>query len=256
MTHSSKDPRRILFVDDEEGQLKLYSTLLSNELPWNIQITKFPTEALALAGKRLYDVIVIDVTMDYNGSPFGGLELYRQLSSRYGSDSLVVYSKFITEDLLKRYNYPFNFIEIGDDPVAFAERLARRVTDLRKRQRCFVAMPFGKEFTPVWRSIHRAVRRALFEPVRIDKKRFNSSIIDEIVRDIRDAKVVLFVATSMNPNVFYEVGFAHALSKEIVTITDKYSSLPFDVRDLNAIAYGEDLERFEKRLAVKLSDLG
>jgi len=247
--------QQILWVDDEDGQLRLYSHLFSQQTPSRIQTTRFPTEALVLAENKLFDVIVIDVTIDYNGSPFGGLELYRQLVSRYGTDSLLVYSKFITEELLKRYSYPFNFVEIGDDAVGFAQKIAHRVLELRKRQRCFVAMPFGKEYEPIWRVVHRVVKAASFEPLRIDRERFNNSITERIFLELREAKMVLFVTVAQNPNVFYEAGFAHALGKEIITVADDYSSLPFDVRDRNAIAYGGDLRRLERLLGSKLRRL-
>jgi CheY-like chemotaxis protein len=227
----SKQPlQRVLLVDDEDPQLKLYSHLLSQQLSSEIHTTRFPTQALVLAESKLFDVIIIDVTIDYNGSPFGGLELYKQLIGRYGSNSLLVYSKFITEELLKRYNYPFNFVEIGDDTVAFA-------------------------YDPIWRVISRAVKSAAFEPVRVDKEPFNSSIVEQIFRELREAKLVLFVTASSNPNVFYEAGFAHALGKEVIVLTDEYSTLPFDVRDRNAIAYGGNLQKLEKLLSSKLRRL-
>jgi len=248
-------PQHVLFIDDEDGQLKLYSHLLSQQLTSRIQTTRFPTEALVLAGRKLFDAVVIDVTIDYNGSPFGGLELYKQLVGRYGTDSLIVYSKFITEELLKRYNYPFNFIETGDDAVGFARELARRIVELRKHQRCFVAMPFGKEHEPIWRVVSKAIKLASFEPLRIDRADFNTSITEHIFRELREAKLVIFVTAAQNPNVFYEAGFSHALGKEIITITDDYSKLPFDVRDRNAIAYGGNLKKLEKLLVSKLRRL-
>src|SRR5262249_8386265 len=162
---------------------------------------------------------IIDVTMEYNGSPFGGLELYKALFGRYGADSLLVYSKFITEELLKRYGHPFNFVEIGEDTLGFARELARRITALRARQRCFVAIPFGKNYEPIWRVIRNAVKSAFYEPVRLDRATFNDSIIQRIFQELREAKVVLCVAVSRNANVFYEAGFAHALGKEVITIT-------------------------------------
>jgi len=59
---------------------------------------------------------------------------------------------------------------------------------------------------------------------------------------------MVFLATDQNPNAFYECGYAVALNKEVVTVTDDYSNLPFDVRDRRAIQYGKDLSLLGKAL--------
>ena len=66
---------------------------------------------------------------------------------------------------------------------------------------------------------------------------------------------MIVVATGRNPNVFYEAGYAVALGKEVVTITDEYGQLPFDIRDRNAIAYGNDSDSVRDRLESKLAKL-
>jgi len=63
---------------------------------------------------------------------------------------------------------------------------------------------------------------------------------------------MVFVATDQNPNVFYEAGFAVALRKEVITVTDHFDHLPFDIRDRNTIAYGNDLTLLGETLTAKL----
>lgn len=101
----------ILLVDDDEDSLELYSHLLKERIKANIITTKYPGAALKLAHKHFFDLVLIDVTMNYNGTPFGGLELYKNLIGKYGDSSLIAYSQFITDDLLKQYEYNFIFFE-------------------------------------------------------------------------------------------------------------------------------------------------
>ncbi len=246
--------RSVLLVDDDDAQLRLYSRLLSDHLKSRLETSLSPTEALKLAERRLFDIVLIDVTMDYYGSAFGGLQFYLQLAGRYGSDSLIAYSKYITPELLNRFSYPFNFLEIRDDPVGFARQAAAKMFSLRKRQRCFVAMPFAKEYRPLWAAIKAASKAAFLNPVRIDMESFNASIHERIVRELREAKVVVVVTDSRNPNVFYEAGFAYALGKELITLTEEHSTLPFNVRDRNAIAYGGNLRTLKSRLTKRLRE--
>jgi hypothetical protein len=53
---------------------------------------------------------------------------------RYGDSSLIVYSQFITDDLLRQYEYEFNFLEKGEYPVKFIEKALAMMHSLRKRQ--------------------------------------------------------------------------------------------------------------------------
>jgi hypothetical protein len=43
--------------------------------------------------------------------------------------------------------------------------------------------------------------------------------------------------TGKNPNVFYELGLAHALAKPAILITESISDVPFDLRSLRVIVY-------------------
>lgn len=245
----------LLVVDDDSVFLRLMSRHLAGRLVTRIRTTAFPSEALQLAHQHLFDFVVVDVTMSYHGQPYGGLELCRSLSARYGPASLIAYSQLITDDLVRTYGYEVSFLEKGHEISTFASRLITRMRKARRQQRCFVAMPFNRSLAPLWRTIARAIRKAGFLPVRMDEQVFTADIVERLFREIREAKVVVFVSTGRNANVFFEAGFASALRKEVVTLSDDFDSLPFDVRNNNAIEYGGGLAQLEKRLTRRLHDL-
>lgn len=252
--------KSILLVDDDPAQLKIYEDLLSRNLGQRkkarIKAVRFPADALILAKKKLFDIILIDVTINYYDNSFGGLELYSQLIGRYGSDSLILYSQYVTEGWFRRYPHIVNFHETSDNPIHFVNEISVKAISMRKTHKCFVAMPFEEGYESIWRTVEEASKAASFVPIRVDKRHFNDSIIDFIISELREAKVVVFVALDRNPNVFYEAGFAHALEKEIITVTDDHSSLPFDVRDRNAIAFGKDLKKLKSLLSLRLRQVG
>ena len=76
---------------------------------------------------------------------------------------------------------------------------------------------------------------------------FTQSVVDRIFDEIRKSKLVVFVASGQNPNVFFEAGYAIALRKEVVTVTDRF--------DRHAIAYGNDPKSVETALMKKLASL-
>jgi hypothetical protein len=51
--------------------------------------------------------------------------------------------------------------------------------------------------------------------------------------------LVIADLTGRNPNVFYELGIAHAFARPLISIADSQSSLPFDTKDERIIELGE-----------------
>jgi hypothetical protein len=43
--------------------------------------------------------------------------------------------------------------------------------------------------------------------------------------------------TGRNPNVFYEIGIAHAIGKQTILISQTIDDVPFDLRHLRIVVY-------------------
>ncbi len=124
----------------------------------------------------------------------------------------------------------------------------------------FVLMPF-ENYESIFASIKRAVEKMKeksFICDRADLKYARSDIwCEKICRSIRRAKYLVIDATGSNANVFYELGFAHALghTKNII-ITQNIREIPFNLRGFAVIKYTEkDLPKLEKELRIALGDL-
>jgi CheY-like chemotaxis protein len=247
--------KSVLLVDDDPESLEIYEQLIRRKRRLQVTTSRYPGVALKLAQNHFFDMILIDVTMNYNGSPYGGFDLYKALAGRYGDYSLVLYSNYVNQSLLNEYGYTFNFFEKGDEPARFVEKILTLCNSLRRKQSCFVAMPFDGRYDPVFRVIKECAGRAGYRCLRTDEQAFTKSVVEKVFEEIRNSKIVIFLATGQNPNAFYECGYAVALNKEVVTLTDYYKNLPFDIRERNSIAYGEELESLGERLIRKLSAL-
>jgi nucleoside phosphorylase/DNA-binding NarL/FixJ family response regulator len=68
----------------------------------------------------------------------------------------------------------------------------------------------------------------------------SSHKIQEYWRLINQANVVIADLTDRNLDVFYLAGFAYALEKQLVFISDDASKIPFDLKDCSLILYPED----------------
>jgi hypothetical protein len=102
-------------------------------------------------------------------------------------------------------------------------------------------MPFRQELDRVHRAIQEAVvldNGLVCE--RADDIYSAGIVIDEVWRKLCEAQIVIADATGKNANVFYEMGLAHAIGKEVVILVQTISDIPFDFQHRRVILYHPD----------------
>jgi hypothetical protein len=119
---------------------------------------------------------------------------------------------------------------------------------------CFVLMPFRESFDDVYAlGIRPACEAAGAYCERVDEQIFPERILDRIYNQIAKADVIVADLTGRSPNVFYEVGYAHALGKTTVLLTRTAEDIPFDLQHFSHIVYGDKIttlrNELEKRIA-------
>ncbi|MFO1448263.1 MAG: hypothetical protein U1F61_08920 [Opitutaceae bacterium] len=118
---------------------------------------------------------------------------------------------------------------------------------LDKAAHVFVVMPFAPALRPVFSGpIRRAARRLGLSVERADDIFSNGAIVVDIWKAIINSFVVVADCTGRNPNVFYELGIAHAVGKPVVLLTQESSDVPFDIRHLRLIRYKATAAGFQR----------
>lgn len=113
--------------------------------------------------------------------------------------------------------------------------------DDSKKDTCFTIMPFGGYFDSYYKDIFRpAIKAAGLVPYRADDLYRPSAIVNDIWTYTKNAKIILADLTGKNPNVFYELGLAHALAKPAILVTESLDDIPFDLRGLRIIQYNKN----------------
>jgi hypothetical protein len=119
--------------------------------------------------------------------------------------------------------------------------------------RCFVIQrfdkgPYDKRYRDV---LVPAIRAAGLEPYRVDEDPSATILIEDIENGIRQSDICLADVTLDNPNIWYEIGFAHANGKSVVLICSepRPTPFPFDVRHRQIIMYSLDSPSDFKSLA-------
>ena len=103
---------------------------------------------------------------------------------------------------------------------------------------CFVMMPFGEWFDRYYQEIYvPAIKDAGLEPVRADELFTTGSVVEQIWEQIEKSKLLLADLSGKNPNVFYELGLAHAAKKPVIFTSSAVDDVPFDLRHLRVIIY-------------------
>lgn len=124
----------------------------------------------------------------------------------------------------------------------------------KKNKLCFVLMPFKDEMKDVyWKAIKPAAEDVGFDCLRVDERKGPLNIPKEIVQHIFTSDAIVADLTGKNPNVFYEMGIAHAIANKTVMIIQKTEDLPFDVNNYRCIHY-EQTENGLRELKIKLSE--
>jgi hypothetical protein len=117
----------------------------------------------------------------------------------------------------------------------------------------FVLMPFDKKFSDTYKfGIKGAAEDAGAYAERVDEQIFGEGMLDRIFNQINKADVIVADMTGKNANVFYEVGYAHALNKIVLLITQSADDIPFDLKHRQHIVYGGQIDRSTDSGAILL----
>ncbi len=112
-------------------------------------------------------------------------------------------------------------------------------------KKVFVIMPFSSTnscTSSQWDEIYFEVFKPTIESLDGYEchraKPSTGSLIKSIIEDLYSADLVLADLTDNNPNVFYELGVRHSLSKRTILVTQDYKFIPSDLRGYWSLIYG------------------
>ncbi len=115
---------------------------------------------------------------------------------------------------------------------------------------CFVIMPFKEEEFP--QRIYTNLIKPFIEDqfkigcYRVDEDNLPDRIDNKIYSYLLRSAFVIAEVTTLNPNVFYELGLAHMLEKDCIIVTSTpISKIPFDINRIRAEHYSGDQQLTE-----------
>jgi hypothetical protein len=166
-----------------------------------------------------------------------------------------------TAELLVEHDDKLRIVDVSGAAEAPGEETStlkklERSVKVAETDTCFMMMPFGAPLGGYYESVYRpAIEKAGLRPVRADAEIFGAGkIMDQIWSGIRGAKVLVAELTTRNPNVFYELGLAHALEKPVVLVSSNEEDVPFDLHHIRVIYYDVNDPFWGQKLITKVAE--
>lgn len=134
------------------------------------------------------------------------------------------------------------------------QQMKKKKITTGKKETCFVIMPFQGWFNDYYDKIYcPAIENAGFEPHRADDLYAPNNVVSDIWKYTQKAQIILADLTGKNPNVFYELGLAHAIAKPVILITESEEDIPFDLRAIRIIKYDKNQHDWGKELESSIT---
>lgn len=114
-----------------------------------------------------------------------------------------------------------------------------------------VLTPFHDKYDDTFHEIALFFQRNGFRCVRGDETFVSGEILPHIIRLIAKARLIIVNLDGRSPNVFYEMGLAHAMDKETILIAQQLKGVPFDVQSKRILIY-QDMEMLKSKLSEEL----
>jgi hypothetical protein len=115
----------------------------------------------------------------------------------------------------------------------------------------FVLTPFQDDLLDEYRTIVEVGQTLGFTVNRGDEKATQGDIFPQLLRLMIEARLIIANISGRNPNVFYELGIAHAMEKTVILVANNKHDIPFDIQAKRIVFYRSNSD-LRDALAVTL----
>jgi len=116
----------------------------------------------------------------------------------------------------------------------------------------FVLTPFHSEYQKEFDVIASVCRGLGLTAMRGDEEFVEGEVFPHILKLIARARLIIANVDGRNPNVFYELGIAHAMNKTTILVAPRPDDVPFDLRTKRLVLF-ESTEDLSTKLRDELA---
>ncbi len=125
--------------------------------------------------------------------------------------------------------------------------------EIRERS-VFVLTPFHPRYEKTFDIIVSVCNKVGLKCSRGDEQFIRGGVLSHILKELISASIIVANIDGRNPNVFYELGIAHAFDKNVILISSSVDDVPFDLKSQRLIVWKKPGE-LSKELNVTLTRL-
>ena len=124
----------------------------------------------------------------------------------------------------------------------------------KSKKQAFVLMPFQDPYNSYYRAIFKpALEAAGYIVTRADDLFIPRPIMLDIQQSIIEAHLILCEMSGKNPNVFYELGLAHATGRPVILVSRQEEDIPFDLRHVRIMLYDPKRKDWKEHLRTAIT---
>jgi hypothetical protein len=115
----------------------------------------------------------------------------------------------------------------------------------------FTIIPLNKSFVSLYKNIKDICSQNNLDVVKSDEQYIDGDILNHIVKLIIKSRFIIAVLDGRNANVYYELGIAHTLGKDVILLASasEYVDMPFNIKSKDIAFYNSP-----KTLSIELND--
>jgi hypothetical protein len=256
----------------DDGSVKAQVTLSAADTEGRILLGFRSVEeryvSIGLGGHgRAYVVQEFDPSFGWRGTAVAGIRSNLVSGRAYNLEVRLVGQRvFLSVDsvrvLAHQFEQPLASGQVGLLAVGGSKVTFKNVRVTKRRGAVFVVMQFSGRYNELYSKVIQPVAGEFeLEARHVGEIWGPGLILHDITQGIIDAKIVIAEITPANQNVFYELGFSHALGKPTILLAKKGKKLPFDISGYRCLFYENSIrgkkaieEGLRKHLAAILRE--
>jgi len=247
----------VLIVDDQKNWRNLLTELLQKQFTVVAVASYKDAIQKILEAATPFHVVITDMRLEDNvpGNE-DGVKLIEYLHNLGGQTKTILLTGYPSLATAKKTlmqldaydyleKYPSDPVDSRFDQNVFL-RIVTEAAVLAEKYRnrlVFMLMPFAEEYKAFYEiAIKQAIQGLGLECKRVDDFYQSRNIMGDIIKGIQNAKFILADLSGRNPNVFLEVGIAHATQKHVLLITQKLEDVPPKLQVVRCHIYRSTIE--------------